>query len=150
MTLRVSLIQLASMVARLFPLQFQVQTFSTVMHGGIPLETAFFIAEEATTANPKPGTQSWWISQDDQPLDIARKLLPYSYSIPSLSTNGMAIGNSSQGMFTTTLAGTRFAFYTQRKSSRTSPSCILGTHFMAAFPPSSRVYFMPLLMILLG
>ena len=66
--------------------------------------------EESTTVIQNAGTQSWWISQDDQPLDIARKLLPYSYSIPSLSLNGMAIGNSSQGMFTTDLSGTDLLF----------------------------------------
>ena len=69
--------------------------------------------EEATTVIQNPGTQSWWISQDDQPLDIARKLLPYTFSIPSLSSNGSAIGNSSQGMFTTTLAGTLFQLIIQ-------------------------------------
>ena len=66
--------------------------------------------EESTTVIQNAGTQSWWISQDDQPLDIARKLLPYSYSIPSLSFNGKAIGNSSQGMFTTNLSGTDLHF----------------------------------------
>ena len=69
--------------------------------------------EEATTAIQKPGTQSWWVSQDDQPLDIARKLLPYTYSIPSISLNDLAIGNSSQGMFTTTLSGTQFQLIIQ-------------------------------------
>jgi len=69
--------------------------------------------EEATTVIQNPGTQSWWISQNDQPLDIARKLLPYTFSIPSLSSNGLAIGNSSQGMFTTTLDGTIFRLIVQ-------------------------------------
>jgi hypothetical protein len=71
--------------------------------------------EEATTVIQNAGTQSWWISQNDQPLDIARKLLPYTYSIPSLSSNDLAIGNSSQGLFTTTLAGTQFQLIIQRK-----------------------------------
>ncbi len=113
MTFRVSLIQLASMVAHLFPLLYQVQTFSIVMHGGILLATDFSIEKRSTHIIQNPGTQSWWISQNDQPLDIARKLLPYTYSIPSLSMNGMAIGNSSQGIFTTTLAGTQFQFILQ-------------------------------------
>ena len=98
------------MVARLFLLQFQIQAFSTVMLGGNPTGNRLLYREESTTAIQNAGTQSWWISQDDQPLDIARKLLPYSYSIPSLSLNGMAIGNSSQGMFTTTLSGTDLHF----------------------------------------
>src|SRR5690348_4427957 len=63
--------------------------------------------EEATSSIQNPGTQSWWVSQNDQPLDIARKLLPYSYSIPSLSSNNLAIGNSSMGLFTTTLSGSQ-------------------------------------------
>jgi hypothetical protein len=73
-----------------------------------PTGNRLLYREEATAVIQNAGTQSWWISQNDQPLDIARKLLPYTYSIPSLSSNGMAIGNSSQGMFTTPLAGTQF------------------------------------------
>ena len=57
-------------------------------------------------ANPA----SWWIAQDDQPLGIARKALPDSYSIPSINTNSsLALGNSDRGIFTTTLAGTNLA-----------------------------------------
>ena len=78
-----------------------------------PAGNRLLYREEATSVIQNEGTQSWWISQNDQPLDIARKLLPYSYSIPSLSTNNMAIGNSSQGLFTTTLAGTQFQFIHQ-------------------------------------
>src|SRR6266702_407176 len=78
-----------------------------------PAGNRLLYREEATSVIQNAGTQSWWISQNDQPLDIARKLLPYSYSIPSLSTNNMAIGNSSQGLFTTTLAGTQFQFIHQ-------------------------------------
>ena len=67
--------------------------------------------EESTMLPPNPGTVSWWVSQNDQPEDIARKLLPYTYSIPSLSYhNFLAIGNSEQGVFSTTLAGTGFQF----------------------------------------
>ncbi len=67
-----------------------------------------------TTPPPNPGTVSWWVSQNDQPEDIARKLLPYTFSIPSLSGNhSMAIGNSEQGVFTTTLAGTNFQLVIQ-------------------------------------
>lgn len=50
---------------------------------------------------------AWWVSQNDQPLGIARKSLPDSYSIPSIDTdNSLAAGNSEVGIFTTTLAGT--------------------------------------------
>ncbi|HEY3993468.1 MAG TPA: hypothetical protein VGM01_11375, partial [Ktedonobacteraceae bacterium] len=57
-------------------------------------------------ANPP----AWWISQDDQPLGIARKSLPVSYSIPSIDSQSlMAIGNSDQGIFMTTLTGSHLA-----------------------------------------
>ena len=78
-----------------------------------PAGNRLLYREEATSVIQNAGSQSWWVSQNDQPLDIARKLLPYSYSIPSLSTNDMAIGNSSQGLFTTTLAGTQFQLILQ-------------------------------------
>ena len=78
-----------------------------------PAGNRLLYREEATSVIQNAGTLSWWVSQNDQPLDIARKLLPYSYSIPSLSTNDMAIGNSSQGLFTTTLAGTQFQLILQ-------------------------------------
>src|SRR6266516_7503970 len=78
-----------------------------------PAGNRLLYREETTALIQNPGTQSWWVSQNDQPLDIARKLLPYTYSIPSTSMNNQAIGNSSQGIFTTTLAGTRFQFILQ-------------------------------------
>ncbi len=78
-----------------------------------PAGNRLLYREEATSVIQNAGSQSWWVSQNDQPLDIARKLLPYSYSIPSLSTNDMAIGSSSQGLFTTTLAGTQFQLILQ-------------------------------------
>jgi hypothetical protein len=74
-----------------------------------PTGNRLLYREETTALIQNPGTQSWWASQNDQPLDIARKLLPYTYSIPSSMSN-LAIGNSSQGVFTTTLAGTQFQF----------------------------------------
>lgn len=53
-------------------------------------------------ANPP----AWWIAQSDQPLGIARKSLPASYSIPSLTTTSTTIvGNSDAGIFTTSIAG---------------------------------------------
>ncbi|HLJ34790.1 MAG TPA: hypothetical protein VKU38_14105 [Ktedonobacteraceae bacterium] len=62
---------------------------------------------EAYYGDHNPNTMQWWIAQDDQPEGIARKSLPNSFSIPSLSSNNsLAIGNSSAGVFTTTIAGT--------------------------------------------
>jgi hypothetical protein len=78
-----------------------------------PTGNRLLYREETTALIQNPGTQSWWASQNDQPLDIARKLLPYTYSIPSSSMNNLAIGNSNQGVFTTTLAGTQFQFILQ-------------------------------------
>ena len=63
--------------------------------------------EESVSPPPDPDTVLWWVSQSDQPNGIARKLLPGSFSIPSLSSaNQMATGNSRSGLFTTTLTGT--------------------------------------------
>lgn len=71
--------------------------------------------EESISPPPDPASVLWWVSQSDQPGGIARKSLPNSFSIPSLSTtNQMAIGNSRAGMFTTTLAGTQIQFITQK------------------------------------
>lgn len=62
---------------------------------------------EAYSGDHNPNTMQWWVAQDDQPEGIARKSLPNSFSIPSLSlNNSLAIGNSSAGVFTTTIAGT--------------------------------------------
>ena len=65
--------------------------------------------ESTTAKNLQPPSVSWYVSQDDQPNGIARKSLPSSYSIPSFSPDSsMAKGNSQQGIFSTTLAGTNF------------------------------------------
>ena len=62
---------------------------------------------EAYSGDHNPITMQWWVAQDDQPEGIARKSLPNSFSIPSFSVNNsLAIGNSSAGIFTTTIAGT--------------------------------------------
>ncbi len=67
--------------------------------------------EETTGATTSPDTVLWWVSQNDQPVGIARKLLPRTFSIPSLaSSSSMAIGNIEQGIFTTTLAGTNMQY----------------------------------------
>ncbi|MGH2493696.1 MAG: hypothetical protein ACRDIV_03235 [Ktedonobacteraceae bacterium] len=70
---------------------------------------------ESTHANGLlPLAVSWYVSQDDQPNGIARKSLPSTYSTPSFNPDStMAIGNSRQGMFSTTLAGTDFHLLTQ-------------------------------------
>jgi len=65
--------------------------------------------EESATTNPRAVT--WWVSQNDQPEGIARKLLPSSFSIPSFdSSSSLAIGNTEQGVFTTTLSGTNLHY----------------------------------------
>lgn len=54
---------------------------------------------------------TWWISQNDQPVGIARKFLPYSLSIPSINSNNtLIVEDSTQGLFTTTLTGTNITF----------------------------------------
>ncbi len=59
--------------------------------------------EGLTTNNPLDVV--WLVSQNDQPGGIATQTLPRSYSIPSLSEQNTTIGNSQNGVFTTTLAG---------------------------------------------
>src|SRR6185312_6207647 len=67
--------------------------------------------EEPQSNVQNPLAVSWWVSQNDQPAGIARKSLPSSYSIPSLSFNSsLAIGNTDLGVFTTTLAGTNLQY----------------------------------------
>jgi Tol biopolymer transport system component len=64
---------------------------------------------EVSAGQPVPIDATWWVSQNDQPDGIARKSLPHSFSIPSFSPDStMAIGNSGEGIFTTTLAGDDF------------------------------------------
>lgn len=76
-----------------------------------PTGNRLLYREEAAATIQTPGTVSWWVSQNDQPEGIARKSLPATFSIPSISVNNsMAIGNSGQGIFTTTLAGTERQF----------------------------------------
>ena len=67
--------------------------------------------EELASTTHNPATVLWHVSQNDQPAGIARKNLPDSFSIPSLaSLDSMAIGNSEQGVFTTTLAGSNLQY----------------------------------------
>jgi hypothetical protein len=75
--------------------------------------TRLLYREELTSTIYNPDTVHWWISQNDQPAGIARKPLPDSFSIPSLApVDSMTIGNSIQGLFTTTIAGTNIQFIT--------------------------------------
>jgi hypothetical protein len=61
------------------------------------------------TEGVSPLAMIWFVSQNDQPGGIALKELPPSFSMPSFSYDSsryLAVGNSPQGLFTTTLAGT--------------------------------------------
>jgi hypothetical protein len=65
-------------------------------------------------SNQQPIGANWWVSQDDQPNGIARKELPPSFSIPSFAPDSsVVIGNSAQGVFTTTLTGGGFHLLVQ-------------------------------------
>ena len=67
--------------------------------------------EEPTTPHLTSNTVLWWISQNDQPGGIARKLLPSSFSIPSIATNNsLAIGNSFRGLYATAIDGSNLHF----------------------------------------
>jgi hypothetical protein len=46
--------------------------------------TRLLFRQEPTAPPHNPATALWWIAQNDQPGGIAAKLLPSSYSIPSL------------------------------------------------------------------
>jgi hypothetical protein len=105
-------------------------TLNTVgIDGGVPIPILFssqdvqysnawwdpdgnhLLYREAYSGDHNPNTMQWWIAQDDQPEGIARKSLPNSFSIPSLSSNNsLAIGNSNAGIFTTTIAGTNVQY----------------------------------------
>jgi len=70
-----------------------------------------FYREALTTSSQSSPTALWWISQNDQPGGIARKLFPSSFSIPSIaSNNSVAIGNSFRGLYATALDGTNLHF----------------------------------------
>lgn len=72
-----------------------------------PDGTHLLYREGASANLSAPDLVTWWISQNDQPLGIARKFLPYSFSIPSISSDSsLAIENSPTGLFTSNLAGT--------------------------------------------
>jgi hypothetical protein len=63
--------------------------------------------QTAKIESSTPEDAHWWISQNDQPGGIAAKAFPTSYTIPSFSyKNDLIVGIASQGIFTTTVAGT--------------------------------------------
>ncbi|GAC1382710.1 MAG: hypothetical protein NVSMB33_10220 [Ktedonobacteraceae bacterium] len=65
-------------------------------------------------SSSSPNSTLWWLSQNDQPGGIARKLLPSTFSIPSIDANSsMAIGNNQAGMFTTVLADNNIHYIQQ-------------------------------------
>jgi len=75
-------------------------------------DSTYVLYREATYPTlPPPDLVTWVVSQNDQPAGIARKFLPNSSSIPSVSPSSrMAIGNSYRGIFTTTITGTNQTF----------------------------------------
>src|SRR5712691_64721 len=63
--------------------------------------------QDSTKGTLSPNAALCSVSQNDQPGGIARKLLPGSFSIPSIAPdNSLIIGNSGRGLFTTNLDGT--------------------------------------------
>jgi hypothetical protein len=71
--------------------------------------TRLLYRQTATAFSGNPANVNWWISQNDQPGGIAIKAFPGSYSIPSLSyiiQNYLVLGNSNNGLFTTSLDST--------------------------------------------
>jgi len=76
--------------------------------------TRLVYREEPVGFSQGSGAAAWWISQNDQPGGIARRFFPGSFSIPSLTSDtSMAIGNYSQGVFTTTITGTDLHYVIQ-------------------------------------
>ncbi len=98
---------------------------------------------QAPTAPPhNPATALWWIAQNDQPGGIAAKLLPSSYSIPSLAyTSSTAIENSEKGVFTTTLAGTDMQSLThERLTGHPLPATLERVLWQPAHSQSAILY----------
>lgn len=71
-----------------------------------PTGTRLLYRQETKGVPYTPKNVLWWVSQNDQPVGIAAKTLPNSYSIPSFSVNSLlAIGNSEKGIFTAMPSG---------------------------------------------
>jgi hypothetical protein len=69
--------------------------------------THLLYRESFVGATSTPDNVQWWLAQSDQPGGIARKFLPYSFSMPSIAPdNSLVAGISKNGIFTTTLTGT--------------------------------------------
>lgn len=78
--------------------------------------TRLLYREEATNSSSVPTAVLWWLSQNDQPGGIARRALPATFSIPSISPdNTLTVGNSAHGLFTTTLSGTNIQYLVPQK-----------------------------------
>jgi hypothetical protein len=72
-----------------------------------PTGTRLLYRQESSASSHPPGSAFWWAAQNDQPVGIATRLLPSSYSIPSFAfTDALVAGNSEQGLFTARLDGT--------------------------------------------
>ena len=77
--------------------------------------TRLLYRQESTSVPFVPGSALWWVSQNDQPEGIAAKHFPLSYSFPSFSyIDSMAIGNSQNGLFSSTLQGTNVHYLISR------------------------------------
>lgn len=86
----------------------------------------------------------WWVAQNDQPGGIAAKVLPASYSIPSLSSTDMVAGNSDHGLFTTTLAGTNIRYLTHEPlSGHPLPATLERVLWQPAHRNASLLYAIP-------
>jgi hypothetical protein len=71
-----------------------------------PAGTRLLFRQTPRVTPRSPDESLWWVSQNDQPGGIAIKSLPPTYAIPSFSySSNLSIGNSPQGLFTTTIAG---------------------------------------------
>lgn len=89
--------------------------------------------EEPTNTTQSPSDALWWVSQNDQPGGIARKLLPASLSIPSISPDSSLVsGIATSSLFTTTLSGT---------STRLLPTIPSPDHILPA--PLERALWQP-------
>ncbi len=71
-----------------------------------PSGTRLLFRQTPRVTPRSPDESLWWVSQNDQPGGIAIKSLSATYSLPSFSYNSnLTIGNSTQGLFTTTITG---------------------------------------------
>ncbi len=68
--------------------------------------TRMIFRQLAKGNSQSPDAALWWVAQNDQPGGIATKILPHSFSIPSLTyTSQSAIGNDLTGVFSAKIDG---------------------------------------------